>query len=407
MNEENMTVAFIPVRGGSKSIPLKNIKTIAGKPLVCWSMEAAMNCKYIDKVFICTDSEEIKSVINQYLEQNNNDNGKKVYCISRSDETASDTASTEMAMLEFAQSYDFKTIILVQATSPTLTSDDLSGGIEKYYNESYDSILSVVRQKRFIWKENQGNSAEPVNYEFKKRPRRQEFDGYLVENGAFYITSKSKLVEQSCRISGNIGLFEMHEDSYYEIDELSDWIIVDKLLDLKKDKEEKIDAGKKFIDTISKKITEIKMVLTDCDGVLTDGGMYYNHSGDEMKKFNTRDGMGFKLLSTKGYIVGIITGENTDILKRRAEKLNIKEVHLGIQNKLNIVQNLAHKYNIELKNIAYIGDDINDLEVIKAVGFGCCTADAISHVKENAVYITNCRGGEGAFRELADLISTV
>lgn len=217
-------VAFIPVRGGSKSIPLKNIKVIAGKPLVYWTIESAVNCKDIDKVYISTDSDKIKDVVQKY----DGINKEKIEVISRSSETASDTASTESAMLEFAEKYEFQNIILIQATSPLLSTETLQEGIDKL--KDFDSIISLVEQKRFYWKRNEDNSVEPTNYNYLNRPRRQEFDGNLVENGAFYITSRERLLETKCRISGKIGGCIMPEETYFEIDEPSDWIIIENLL---------------------------------------------------------------------------------------------------------------------------------------------------------------------------------
>lgn len=214
-------MAFIPVRGGSKSIPMKNIKEFSGKPLVYWTAKAANDCEYIDRVYICTDSERIKEVAGSL-------GLSKVEVIGRSAETASDTASTESVMLDFAERYVFRDIILIQATSPLLEKGDLDGACRKYYEGGYDSLLSVVRQKRFVWKE-QNNEVLPVNYQPNKRPRRQEMSGYLVENGAFYITGREKLFETGCRLSGKIGSYEMPEKTYFEIDEPGDWHIIELL----------------------------------------------------------------------------------------------------------------------------------------------------------------------------------
>lgn len=216
------TVAFIPVRGGSKSIPLKNITVINGKPLVYWALYASQNCEEIDEIYVATDSKEIREVVEGFC-------FSKVKVIGRSEETATDEASTESVMLEFAEKYTFDTIILVQATSPLLKSKDLCKGMKKYGENDVDSVLSVVRQKRFVWKEENGG-ATPVNYDFNHRPRRQEFNGFFVENGAFYITSKHNLLQSRCRISGNIALVEMPEETYFEVDEPSDWLIVEQFL---------------------------------------------------------------------------------------------------------------------------------------------------------------------------------
>ena len=243
--------AFIPVRGGSKSIPLKNIKPICGKPLVCWTIEAALGCNYIDMVYVSTDSDAIRNVVNEYSGET------RLQCIDRSEETATDTASTESAMLEFAERFDFENIILIQATSPLLRSTDLTAAIEKYESGNNDSILSAVRQKRFIWEEDPEKGASAVNYDYMRRPRRQEFDGYLVENGAFYITSKERLLETGNRISGKIGIHEMAEETYFEIDEPSDWIVIEQFLQRQMDSEKSLEL-------------DIRLLVTDCDGCMTD-----------------------------------------------------------------------------------------------------------------------------------------
>ena len=386
-----MNVAFIPVRGGSKSIPLKNIKPICGKPLVYWTVKAACGCKYIDKVFIATDSDKIKETVEGFKSGIEADLFNKAVVIDRSAESASDTASTEFAMLEFANKYEFDNIVLIQATSPLLVSEDLNRGFETFESEGTDSVLSVVRQKRFHWQNDNNGFAYPTNYDVFNRPRRQEFDGYLVENGAFYISSKVDLLKSKNRVSGNIKAVEMNEDTFFEIDEPSDWVIIEALM-----KKNGISAPSE--------IPEIKMFLTDCDGCLTDGGMYYSEKGDELKKFNTRDGMGFALLRSKGIITGIVTSENVDLNRRRAEKLKLDILEAGCKDKVAAVKRLCAEYGISLEEVAYIGDDVNDFEVIKMVGFGCCPNDAIPQIKQAAKHITKASGGEGVIREVVDLI---
>lgn len=379
-----MNVAFIPVRGGSKSIPLKNIKEIAGKPLVYWTAKAANDCKFIDKVYVATDSSTIKDVVDKFgLE--------KVEVIDRSAATATDTASTESAMLEFANQYDFENIVLVQATSPLLTTQDLDKGFELYGMEETDSVLSVVRQKRFQWNTDKDGYAASTNYDYKDRPRRQDFEGYLVENGAFYITSKRDLLKTQNRLSGNIRACEMDEYTYFEIDEPSDWEITEKrLYDREKAKESKKD------------VPQIKMFLTDCDGCLTDGGMYYSENGDELKRFNTKDGMGFKLLREKGIITGIITGEDRELNQKRAEKLHVDEIFQNVTDKVAVIKQLCDKYHILPGQVAYVGDDVNDLEALNYVGYGCCVKDAHSMVRECADYVATRNGGQGAVREIIE-----
>lgn len=377
-------VAFIPVRGGSKSIPLKNIKSINGYPLVYWTIKAADECPYIQTVYVATDSDQIRDTVGSF-------NFDKVRVIGRSNETATDTASTEAAMLEFASLYPFDNIVLIQATSPLLSSADLERGFQVFSEPNVDSVLSVVRQKRFVWLEKSDGFVNAINYDYHNRPRRQEFDGYFVENGAFYITAKDSLLKTKNRLSGNIKAVEMDSDSYLEIDEPDDWKIIEALMERKSNHE-------------YKNIPEIKLFLTDCDGCLTDGGMYYSNEGDETKKFNTKDGMGFQLLREHKIMTGIITGETTALVERRAQKLNVNILRQGVKDKLAEVKKICQELKISLDQIAYVGDDINDLDLIQAVGLGCCVKNSIPQLKKHAKYITKTSGGNGAVREIIDMI---
>lgn len=146
------------------------------------------------------------------------------------------------------------------------------------------------------------------------------------------------------------------------------------------------------------------MLAMDVDGVLTDAGMYYSESGDELKKFNTRDGMGIKILQAAGVVTAFITKEKTTIVERRGQKLAVPEVHQGIDDKLTDLTRLVRKYGLTLAQVAYIGDDVNDLEALRAVGFSAAPADAMPVVLEAVQYVCAKKGGEGAVRELADLI---
>ena len=387
-----MNVAFIPVRGGSKSIPLKNIKPMCGKPLVYWTVAAACGCKNIDKVYVATDSEKIRETLQNVKDTDTDGRLDKMEIIRRSQESASDTASTEFAMLEFAREHLFDHIVLIQATSPLLTAEDLDRGFALYEQKETDSVLSVVRQKRFNWKVEKDGSAQPTNYDYFHRPRRQEFEGYCVENGAFYITSRERLLATENRISGNVKAVEMSEDTFFEIDEPSDWDMIQQLLERRQ--KEKVSTGKQG--------HQIKMLLTDCDGCLTDGGMYYSENGDELKKFSTLDGMGFGLMREHGVICGIITGENTKLVQRRAEKLKLDVLKMGVQNKFATVQGLCVEKGISLEEVAYIGDDINDRELLEQVGFSASVPDALQEIQNIVDYVAVRQGGNGAVRDVIE-----
>jgi YrbI family 3-deoxy-D-manno-octulosonate 8-phosphate phosphatase len=146
----------------------------------------------------------------------------------------------------------------------------------------------------------------------------------------------------------------------------------------------------------------IKLFAMDVDGVLTDAGMYYSENGDELKKFNTRDGKGIELLRNADIKTAIITSENTEIVKRRAQKLKIDFVYQGVQNKLETVEQLCNQLQVSLCDVAYIGDDINDVPLLKKVGFSACPKNAMRQNKDIAKYICLLNGGEGCVREFIE-----
>jgi 3-deoxy-D-manno-octulosonate 8-phosphate phosphatase (KDO 8-P phosphatase) len=156
---------------------------------------------------------------------------------------------------------------------------------------------------------------------------------------------------------------------------------------------------------LKEKLEKIKIVLTDNDGVLTDTGVYYSTKGEEFKRFSIRDGMGVeRLRKYAGVETIIITGEESGSVRTRAEKLKIKEYYLGVKKKEELLPEIMRKNNIAPEEIAFVGDDSNDFELMKLVGFNATPADGMSFIKDLADYVCDNKGGNGAFREVAELI---
>lgn len=381
-------IAFIPVRGGSKSIPLKNIKPLCGKPLVCWNIEALEACPQVDEVIVATDSDEIWETVESR-------DYKKTKLYRRSAENACDTASTESVMLEFikyANLPESDIFMLVQATSPLTESVHFSEALQKYATGEYDSMLTCVRNYRFFWNED-GNS---MNYDYMNRPRRQNFSGMLMENGAFYINTVGRILSNGNRLGGKIGIYEMPEYTATEIDEPDDWMILEKLMRKYKSEFQK-----------SSTITSIKLFVTDIDGTLTDGGMYYSENGDELKKFNTRDGMGLGMLREAGIKTAIVTSEDRELNRRRAKKLKVDFLVQGKREggKVAAVAEIVNELGITMDEVAYIGDDVNCIELLSSVGYAACPLDACKKVKEiPGIVVMTKRGGEGCVREFCEMV---
>ncbi len=386
------TIAFIPLRGGSKSIPGKNRRPIAGKPLFGWVVEAAAGCQGIDRVIVCTDDEPIAAAVRMLGDP-------RVEAVGRSPETASDTATTESAMLEYARNHDFDRMVLIQATSPLLTSEDLSQGIALLESSGADSLLSGVEQKRFLWSRKSDGVAIPQNYDPLRRPRRQDFEPFFVENGAFYICTKADLLRTGCRISGKVALHVMPEETFYELDEPADWKIIEQLLLQRTSDKSPVEANRP-----QSALGAIKLVVSDVDGVLTDSGMYYSETGDELKKFNTRDGKGFELLRHAGIKTAIITSENTKIVERRAAKMKIDYLYQGAIDKMPAFEDLLAKAGVSAAETAYIGDDLADIPVLRRAGFSACPYDAVLEVRSIVHHLADAPGGGGVVREIAQIV---
>ncbi|WP_421921198.1 cytidylyltransferase domain-containing protein [Marinifilum sp.] len=377
------SVAIIPLREGSKGIPGKNKVKILGRPLYQWCLGEAIFSD-LDEIYVFTDDKEI---INQV--RNEYSWAPKVKAIERSEESASDTASTEQAMLEFSDHLknDYDIICLLQATSPLTTREDINKGLRKITSEKNDSALSVVNTKRFIWNRN----GESVNYDYANRPRRQDFDGLLIENGAVYVSSKDAFLKSKNRLSGKIGLIEMPEDSLTEIDETSDLLMIEKLL-LNRLHQHKRNPKK------------IKAVVLDVDGVFTDGKVQVSPEGELAKTFSMRDGMGLAILRNSGVDIMVMTSENSPIVAQRMEKLGIKNLYMGVMDKYTRLNQILLDKNISRNEIAYIGDDINDMANLNAVSWGICPNDAIPEVKQSCDLSLTNNGGNMAIREAVEFI---
>ena len=384
-----MNIAFIPIRKGSKGIVNKNQKILYNQPLFYYTLKAALNSKYIDKVVLATDDNELIENFNfsKFINYN------KLELYRRLDENAQDHSTTESVILEYLSFKNLSPLdvfLLVQATSPLTTEFDISNIILKYNSSEHDSILSVVKAPGFFW----SSDGTSLNYDWRSRPRRQKVTNQTFkENGALYVTTIGKIINSKNRLNGSIGFYIMKDYQGLDIDDISDFKNAEKLM---------------YKHIISKKTNPaIKLFFSDLDGTLTDAGMYYGNNGEEFKKFNTHDGKGFKLLRKAGIKTGIFTSENTNIVANRAKKLQLEYVYQGLQHieKLKIVKEICKKENILLSEVAYIGDDINCLELLQNVGLPACPKNSQEAIKNlPGIILLKKNRGDGAVREFVNIV---
>jgi N-acylneuraminate cytidylyltransferase len=245
-------VAFVPVRGGSRGIPRKNVRSFCGRPLLHWCLRALQQARGIDRVVVATDSDEIAATALK-------SGCAKVEIYRRSAASATDEASTETVVLEYLARASLPhdaVFVLVQATSPFTRPSDFEGALALLAGAGADAVLSCARSRRFFW----DDAGRPINYDPRQRPRRQEFAGWLMENGAFYVSRAGAIQTSRSRLSGRVVPYEMPAHSGLELDDEDDWAAGEALM-RRHCLPRRADAG------------SIRLVLTDVDGVLTDGGM--------------------------------------------------------------------------------------------------------------------------------------
>lgn len=369
-------VALLPLRGGSKSIPGKNLRTIAGRPLYAWSLDAALESGCFDAIYVASDAQDIRDDARARY-------GARIEVIDRDPANATDTASSESVMLELTAKVDCDVLCLIQATSPLTRATDFRSARARFEAEQLDSLLTGVELKRFFWR----HDGHALNYDPAHRPRRQDFAGTVMENGAFYFTRRRLLDETGVRLGGRIGVHVMHEECAAELDEPADWPIIEALLG------PRVSAAR-----------DIRLLVVDVDGTLTDAGMYYDGRGEALKKFDTRDAKGMLMLRDAGVRVCVVTAESSAVVRARMRKLGITDYFPGVKNKRAWLDAYAPQFGVSLDQIAYIGDDVNDLDGLRAVGLSCCPADAVPEVRRAVNYVCKAGGGAGAVREICDLI---
>ncbi len=215
-----MPCAIIPARGGSKAIPKKNIIPFLGEPLITYTIHQANTSELIDETYVSTDDDQISEV--------SRNAGAKV--ISRPKELAQDDSTTEAAILHAIDQIPQSTeiVVLLQCTSPLRREDDIDNAIRLVRDGEYDSALSCCEDHSFYWEEEQ-DTAVPVNYNPKERKMRQEMNQRYRENGSIYVTDRDVLVEEECRLGGDIGIYEMPKELSYEIDTPEDYRIVESI----------------------------------------------------------------------------------------------------------------------------------------------------------------------------------
>uniref|UniRef100_A0A8C1WQT9 N-acylneuraminate cytidylyltransferase n=1 Tax=Cyprinus carpio TaxID=7962 RepID=A0A8C1WQT9_CYPCA len=384
-NDSRHIAALILARGGSKGIPLKNIKMLAGVPLIGWVIRAALDSGVFHSVWVSTDHDEIERVARAW--------GAQVH--RRSPEVSTDSSSSLDTIREFSRLNPGVDVICnIQATSPCLHPHHLKEAVECITKEGCDSVFSVVRRYPFRWQEVKNEVSqctEPLNLDPAHRPRCQDWEGELCENGSFYFATK-ELVEKGLLQGGKMKYFEMKPEYSVNIDTDIDWPVAEQRVlrfgYFGKDKPE-----------------VVKLLLCNLSGGLTDGQIYISANGEEMVSINTRDQAGIDMLKKEG--VKVILLEKDPIAKALADKLSQRmscQILQDVDDKLKKVQELMEKKGLEWKEVAYLGNDEPDVKCLELAGLSAVPMDAPTDAHNHAKYIFHNAAGHGAVREFAEHI---
>ncbi|WP_247631144.1 acylneuraminate cytidylyltransferase [Microbacterium croceum] len=375
------TVAIIPARGGSKGVPRKNLQRVGGIALVARGVRSALAAG-IERVVVSTDDDEIAGVAASA--------GARV--MRRPAEISGDTASSESAILhaldEFeAQGEHYDIVAFLQATSPFIPSDALAAAVAEVAAGRADSVFSAHATYGFLWRRDTDGAAVAINHEAAHRPRRQDREPHHLETGAFYVFRADGFRESRHRFFGRIRIAEVPEWSAIEIDDAQQLEIA-RALAARHDKVERI---------------AVQAVVTDFDGVHTDDTALVDADGRERVRVSREDGMGVALLRRAGLPMLILSTEVNPVVRSRAEKLRVPVLH-GIDDKESALRGWAEEVGVALHDIAYLGNDVNDLPAMRIVGWPVAVADAHPLVLEEARVVLTRRGGHGAVRELIERV---
>ncbi|XXM79581.1 acylneuraminate cytidylyltransferase [Microbacterium sp. PMB16] len=375
------TVAIIPARGGSKQVPRKNLQRVGGVPLVERAVRAAVAAG-VDEVVVSTDDDEIAAVGIAA--------GARV--IRRPAEISGDTATSESAILHAldeleAQGDRFDVVAFVQATSPFLPSDALAAAVDEVRADRADSVFAAYETYGFLWRRDADGAALAINHEAAHRPRRQDREPHHLETGAFYVFRAVGFRESRHRFFGRIRIAEVPEWTAIEIDDEQQLQIARALAALHE----------------SPEAIPVRAVVTDFDGVHTDDTAIVDADGGERVRVSREDGMGVALLRRAGVPMLILSTEVNPVVRARADKLRVPVLH-GIDDKEAALRDWARENDLPLADIAYLGNDVNDLPAMRIVGWPIAVANAHPLVLEEARVVLRRRGGDGAVRELVERV---
>ena len=371
-------VAIIPARGGSKGVPGKNLRRVAGRALIERAVDVALATHGIDRVLVSTDDPQIAEAAVRA--------GAEV--VQRPASIAGDTASSEAAVLHAIASLDRQpeVVVFIQATSPFIDPSDLDAAVRRVLTGREDVVFSAAETHAFLWRQTT-EGAVGVNHDAAVRERRQDRDAQFQETGAFYVMRADGFVRAGHRFFGRVGIAEVDPARALEIDTVRELELAALIAPLFSDRP----------------VLVVDALITDFDGVHTDDRAMIDADGNEFVTVSRADGAGVESLRRAGMPVLILSRETNPVVVARSRKLGV-EVRHGVEDKAVALAEWADGTGVDLSRCAYLGNDLRDLPAMALVGWPVAVADAHPLVLAAARLVLTRPGGFGAVRELADLL---
>jgi N-acylneuraminate cytidylyltransferase len=378
-------LAVVPARGGSKGVPGKNLTKVGDDPLIARAVRALRTAERVDEVVVSTDSTEIGTVAEA--------NGATV--LPRPAELSGDAVSSEAVLLHTLDTIraqygaDPEVVLLVQCTSPFIATETVDGVLSLIMDEGWDCAFTAVGVHEFLWQRDNEGRAIAVNHDAAVRPRRQERTPEFRETGAVYGMRVPGFREARHRFFGRVGLVETPATHSVEIDSPEDLAIARALA--------------ATIDSPVGVEIDVDAVVTDFDGVHTDDRALVLQDGTEGVLVSRSDGAGVARLHAAGIPLMILSVEQNPVVAARAAKLGAQVLH-GVGDKAAVLKMWLAEQRLDPARVAYVGNDLRDLEAMALVGWPVAVHDARAEVRQAARLVLTRPGGAGAVRELADLV---
>jgi N-acylneuraminate cytidylyltransferase len=382
------TVAVIPARGGSKGVPRKNVRPLAGVPLVARSVRAALDARRVDLVVVSTDDDEIAAVARA--------SGAEV--VRRPAAISGDTASSESALLHAldalaAREIRPRTLVFLQCTSPFTRGADIDRMVDAMRSAGGQSAVSVAGNHAFLWTIAPDGTGRGINHdETKPRKRRQDMEPEWRETGAAYVMDVAAFRAAGHRFCGRAIPVPLDLPEY-EIDSEIDFQVCEILA-----RDLEAAAAPVFAPP-----RRVRALVTDFDGVHTDDGVTVDQDGREAVTCSRSDGMGFGRVRASGVATLILSKEQNPVVAMRAAKLRSPVLH-GIDDKPAALAAWLAETGIDPAETVYVGNDVNDLGCMAMVGLACAPADARPEALRAAAYVSPAGGGRGAVRDICERI---